>query len=114
MYKMGYSILLFMILALIVTAIYKNQHSIATDDSKLLDLQKIPTLTKRDANWLIAILKGEKYETLAIDSNVSIGTVKNRLKFIYKILGVDDKQDFVDRYSEFEICFGEELFLRLC
>lgn len=76
---------------------------------KILDLKDYPTLNKRDANWLIEIMEGKKYDFIAIQSNLSLGTVKNRLKYIFEILEVGDKIGFMNKYSEFEIRFGKEL-----
>ena len=79
-----------------------------TDNSKKkLDIQKFPELKKRDAEWLAKILYGEKYEYLAINYKMSLGSVKNRLKMIYAEIGVGDKLGFLNKYSDYEICFGD-------
>lgn len=74
-----------------------------------LDIKKYPNLTKRDAQWLIDILNRKKYQSIAIDEKLSIGTIKNRLRFIFDELCVGDKQGFISTYSDFEICYGDEL-----
>lgn len=74
-----------------------------------LDIKKYPNLTKRDAQWLIDILNRKKYQSIAIDEKLSIGTIKNRLRFIFDELCVGDKQGFINTYSDFEICYGDEL-----
>ena len=73
-----------------------------------LDLKEFPKLIKRDAKWLSAIQNGEKYEALALNSQMSIGSVKNRLKIIFEELGVGDKQGFLNKYSDYEICYGDD------
>ncbi|MCQ2583583.1 MAG: hypothetical protein MJ160_06725 [Treponema sp.] len=73
-----------------------------------LDIQKFSELKKRDAEWLVEILSGEKYEALAIKYHMSLGSVKNRLKVIFDEIGVGDKQGFVNKYSDYEICYGDE------
>ncbi len=76
--------------------------------NKKLDIKKFPELKKRDAQWLVELLNGVKYEYLAINYNISLGTVKNRMKMIFNILGVGDKRGFYNKYSDFEICYGDE------
>ena len=45
--------------------------------------------------------------TSLITTTIAPGTVKNRLKFIFSVLEVGDKQGFINEYSTFEICYGE-------
>ncbi|MBQ1833397.1 MAG: hypothetical protein II114_06470 [Treponema sp.] len=73
-----------------------------------LDLSQYPDLTKRDSEWLRMILNGEKYTAISVDYKMAIGSVKNRLKFIFSTLGVGDKQGFLSLYKGFKICYGEE------
>lgn len=73
-----------------------------------LDIQKIAELNKRDAEWLADIINGEKYESLAIKYHMSLGSVKNRLKVIFDEIGVGDKQGFLNKYSDYEICYGDD------
>ncbi|MCR4940607.1 MAG: hypothetical protein K5930_10950, partial [Treponemataceae bacterium] len=74
---------------------------------KKLDIQEFPELKKRDAEWLAKILCGEKYEYLSINYKMSLGSVKNRLKIIYAEIGVGDKLGFLNKYSDYEICYGD-------
>lgn len=39
---------------------------------------------------------------------MSLGSVKNRLRVIFDELEVGDKQGFLNKYSDFEICYGAE------
>ena len=39
---------------------------------------------------------------------MSLGSVKNRLKVIFDEIGAGDKQGFLNKYSDYEICYGEE------
>jgi len=73
-----------------------------------LDIQKFPELKKRDAEWLVEILNGKKYEALAINYHMSLGSVKNRFKVIFDEIGVGDKQGFLNKYSDYEICYGDD------
>ena len=83
----------------------------AETQEKKLDLKKYANLSRRDAEWLAAIIKKTKYEAIAINSDVSLGTLKNRLKFIFKTLEVGDKRGFLNRYSGYEIMFGSDCYL---
>lgn len=73
-----------------------------------LDIQKFPKLKKRDAQWLAEILKRKKYQAIALDEKMSLGSVKNRLKFVFTELGVGDKQGFIAKFDNFEILYGNE------
>lgn len=75
----------------------------------ILDIKEYQKLNKRDAIWLSDILKKKKYEAIAIESNVTLGTVKNRFKVIFNELCVGDKQGFLNAYSDYEIHYGDEL-----
>lgn len=72
-----------------------------------LDLQNYEGLKRRDAEWLAMIQKKIKYETIAIEEQMTVGAVKNRLRIIYTALDVGDKQGFLNRYADWEICFGD-------
>ena len=39
---------------------------------------------------------------------MSIGSVKNRIKVIFDIIGVGDKKGFLNKYSDFQICYGDD------
>lgn len=76
-------------------------------DMHKLYLQKYPELKPRDAIWLTKILNGEKYDSIAAEENLSSGTVKNRLKYIFEILEVGDRRGFLARYFGYEIFYTE-------
>lgn len=88
--------------------IYTHDTYEKKEKENLLDISKYPDLTKRDSEWLCMILNGEKYMSIAVDYKMALGSVKNRLKFIFSTLGVGDKQGFLSLYKGFEICYGEE------
>lgn len=44
-----------------------------------------------------------------MEEKMTEGSVKNRMKIIYETLGVGDKQGFLNKYSEFEIYFEEQI-----
>ena len=89
-----------------IKAAIRNDYNI-NSSSRILNLKHYDKLTIRDALWLIQIQNKVKYDAIAIKSKVSPGTVKNRLKFIFSVLEVGDKQGFINEYSTFEICYGE-------
>lgn len=80
---------------------------VPNEEKKLvLNLSAFPGLTKRDADWLNKIKNGEKYKVLAIESQMSEGSVKNRIKFIYNMLQCGDRVGFLNAYSDYEIVFS--------
>ena len=89
-----------------IKAAIRNDYN-TNSSSNILNLKNYDKLTIRDALWLIQIQNKVKYDTIAIKSKVAPGTVKNRLKFIFSVLEVGDKQGFINEYSTFEICYGE-------
>lgn len=89
-----------------IKAAIRNDYN-TNSSSNILNLKNYDKLTIRDALWLIQIQNKVKYDAIAIKSKVAPGTVKNRLKFIFSILEVGDKQGFINEYSTFEICYGE-------
>ena len=89
-----------------IKAAIRNDYN-TNSSSNILNLKHYDKLTIRDALWLIQIQNKVKYDPIAIKSKVAPGTVKNRLKFIFSVLEVGDKQGFINEYSTFEICYGE-------
>lgn len=89
-----------------IKAAIRNDYN-TNSSSNILNLKHYDKLTIRDALWLIQIQNKVKYDAIAIKSKVSPGTVKNRLKFIFSVLEVGDKQGFINEYSTFAICYGE-------
>lgn len=104
--KVGY----LFVLALILFFIINYQKSNEKQAKKVLNLAEYPNLKKRDADWLATIQKKEKYEWLAIEYKMSIGSIKNRLKIIFNTLEVGDKIGFLNKYSEYEIIFEDPVF----
>ena len=101
----GFSFI-FLLIIYFLNAAIQNDYNI-NNSSKKLNLKNYDKLTIRDALWLIQIQNKVKYDAIAIKSKVAPGTVKNRLKFIFSVLEVGDKQGFINEYSTFEICYGE-------
>lgn len=99
----GYAFVFLAIVFFLHSAI-QNDFNI-NNSSKILNIKNYETLNVRDALWLLQIKNKVKYDAIAIESNVNLGTLKNRLKYIYSVLGVGDKQGFLNTYSTFEICY---------
>jgi len=72
---------------------------------KILNLALYPETTKRDAEWLTLVKQGVKYEAIAIDYELSLGTVQNRLNKIYHIIETGDRIGFLSIYSNAEIIY---------
>lgn len=106
--KIGFSFIIFLILYF--SHSYFSELMEKNSSEKKLDIQDYPELKKRDAEWLHKIILGEKYEAIAIESCLSLGSVKNRAKVIFSELGVGDRHGFLNKYSEFDICYGDEYF----
>jgi len=70
---------------------------------KVLDLSQYPELTDRDKQWIRAILKDTKYEDIAKESGITIGTLKNRMHQIFTIIGVADRVGLLATYGGYEI-----------
>lgn len=104
--KIAYSFVLF--LCLFFFQVYTFDLFETKNSANKLDIQKIAEVNKRDAEWLADIINGEKYESLAIKYHMSLGSVKNRLKVIFDKIGVGDKQGFLNKYSDYEICYGDD------
>lgn len=65
----------------------------------LLDLSLFPELTQRDKEWIEMALSQEKYDTIARQYNLSPNYVKNRMRHIFKILGIPDRLALIAKYS---------------
>lgn len=65
----------------------------------LLDLSLFPELTQRDKEWVEMALSQEKYDTIARQYSLSPNYVKNRMRHIFKILGIPDRLALIAKYS---------------
>lgn len=72
---------------------------------KFLNIADYPETTERDAKWLSLVQQGIKYEAIAIDYELTLGTVQNRLNKIYHILETGDRIGFLSIYSNAKIIF---------
>ncbi len=70
---------------------------------KVWDLSQYSDLTERDKHWLTDILNDKKYEDIAKESGITIGTLKNRMHQIFIIIGVPDKVSLLATYGGYEV-----------
>lgn len=77
-------------------------------DNRILNLYDYPQLTKRDALWLQKVIQKIKYDAIAREEGMSLGSVKNRFRFIFNVLEVGDKIGFLNKYSEYKIEYFEQ------
>ena len=76
-----------------------------TSTDKILNIADYSETTERDAKWLTLVQQGVKYEAIAIDYELTLGTVQNRLNKIYHILETGDRIGFLSIYSNAEIVY---------
>lgn len=95
------------VMLLIIFFIFIYSKNQTNPDMKNLNLAIYPTLKKRDAEWLIHIQNNQKYDWIAIEYNMSAGSVKNRLKLIFNTLEVGDKTGFLNKYSDYRVYYDE-------
>ena len=76
-----------------------------TVKDKVLNIADYPETTERDAKWLTLVQQGVKYEAIAIDYELTLGTVQNRLNKIYHILETGDRIGFLSIYSNAQIIY---------
>ena len=73
--------------------------------ARIWDLSQYPELTERDKEWLKQILEEKRYEEIAADSGITVGTLKNRMHQIFNIIGIDDRISLLATYSGYEVKF---------
>lgn len=91
-------------LILLVTALLLSEEInkfIKLNHPEVLMLSSVPNLTDRDKNFVRSIFNGEKFAYIASSNHVSLGTVKNRMSELYKIIGVADKTELLIRYNDY-------------
>ena len=83
---------------------YMKAQSLTIKD-KILNIADYQETTERDAKWLTLVQQGIKYEAIAIDYELTLGTVQNRLNKIYHILETGDRIGFLSIYSNAKIIY---------
>ena len=73
--------------------------------NKIWDLSQYPELTERDKVWISAILQDKRYEDIAKESGITIGTLKNRMHQIFSIIGLPDRVSLLATYSGYMLKF---------
>ncbi len=108
---LGYSIILLVIILMLLKYQLESKHSVL--GHKILDLRKHiedGSISDRDVKWLKQILNREKYSSIANESAVADGTMRNRIREVFKIIGVTDKRQFVTIYDEALVITTQEEF----
>lgn len=88
----------------IVFILYEYMRAQTATD-KVLNLADYAETTKRDAEWLALVQQGVKYEAIAIDFDLTLGTVQNRLNKLYHILETGDRIGFLSIYANAKIVY---------
>jgi DNA-binding NarL/FixJ family response regulator len=75
---------------------------IIANNNKVLKISQFTEITERDKVYLKSIFKGVKFETIAKENNISLGSLKNRMTEIYRIINVADKTELLIKYTDCE------------
>ncbi len=98
----GYS-LVFLVTLFFAASFFRFLYT--TKHARVWDLSQYPELTARDKEWLKQILEEKRYEEIAADSGITVGTLKNRMHQIFNIVGVEDRISLLATYSGYEVKF---------
>ena len=74
-------------------------------NTRVWDLSQYPELTNRDKEWLKQILDERRYDEIAKDSGITVGTLKNRMHQIFNIIGIEDRISLLATYGGYEVKF---------
>lgn len=80
--------------------IERNKNS---SGARVLDLSRYPELTERDKAWIVLALSQEKYDTIARKYKLSPNYVKNRMRILFRILGVPDRLALLASFGGYEV-----------
>ncbi len=75
----------------------------ANPNDEVLCLSDFPELDERDKEWIRLALDNTKFDYIAKHYKVSSGTVKNRMRQIYKMLGVSDRLSMIVAYGKCKV-----------
>lgn len=75
----------------------------AKPEPEVLRLSDYPELSDRDKEWIKLALDNTKYDTIAKEYDVTPGTVKNRMRAVYKILGVSDRLSMLVAFGKCQV-----------
>ena len=92
----------------IIFTLQQSAHQLrkkANPDHEVLRLGDYPDFNDRDKEWIRLALANTKFDTIASQYGVTSGTVKNRMRQIYKILGVSDRLSMIVAYGKCEVVF---------
>ena len=98
----GYSLAI-LVIVFFTTNFLRLVHDKKT--ARIWDLSKYPDLTQRDKEWLKQILDERRYEEIAAESGVTVGTLKNRMHWIFNEVGVGDRIGLISTNAGYEVRF---------
>jgi len=96
------SIVLMLTAAAILLLHDEIKNFIIANNNKVLKISQYTEITERDKVYLKSIFKGVKFETIAKENNISLGSLKNRMTEIYRIINVADKTELLIKYTDCE------------
>lgn len=77
----------------------------AQKTARIWDLSQYPELTQRDKEWLKCIIDEKRYEEIANEYGITVGTLKNRMHQIFSIVGIEDRISLLGTYGGYEVKF---------
>lgn len=79
-------------------------------EDKKLNIANYPKLNERDCRILQRIQKGEKYSAIAKEENITEGSLKNRLHYVFNVMETGDKQGFLSYYDDWDLFYDNSIF----
>ncbi len=100
--SLGYG-LIFLVTLFFTANFLKLIHTKKT--ARIWDLSQFPDLTQRDKEWLKYIIEEKRYEEIAREYGITVGTLKNRMHQIFNIVGIEDRIALLGTYGGYEVKF---------
>lgn len=100
------------ILVLFLYTFFIRTHyiNIIVYEDKKLNIANYPKLNERDCRILQRIQKGEKYSAIAKEENITEGSLKNRLHYVFNVMETGDKQGFLSYYDDWDLFYDNSIF----
>ena len=94
---------------LCVILFFTKGEPVSEEAQKSLNLARFKGLNSRDCLCLKKVQEGKKYSVIAREVNLAEGSLRNRLKKIYEIMEVGDRQGFLSYYTGWTLFFNDEI-----
>lgn len=98
-----------LVIGLITFFLYAYFTNTLVSEDKKLNIALFKNLNERDCRILKRIQTGEKYSTIAKEENITEGTLKNRLHFVFETLETGDKRGFLSLYEDWKLFYGPNI-----